>query len=134
MKGRVLHLLSQRPWLTGSGVTLDAMIRCASPRGWEQAAAVGIPAAEEITDIGGLLSDRIFPLRFETPPLDYPLPGMSDVMPYPSSRFSALSSEQIAAYKNEWRRHLSSVLSSFSPDLIHTHHFWIMSMLNWKLS
>ena len=36
--GKVLHVLSQRPLLTGSGITLDALVRLAAAAGWEQAA------------------------------------------------------------------------------------------------
>ncbi len=38
---RVLHILSQRPSLTGSGVTLDAVVRHADAAGWEQQVVVG---------------------------------------------------------------------------------------------
>ena len=40
----VLHVLSQRPSLTGSGITLDALVRHSLP-GWQQHAVVGVPAA-----------------------------------------------------------------------------------------
>ena len=45
MKGRVLHTLSQRPSLTGSGVTLDALAREAAA-GWSQRALIGVPAGD----------------------------------------------------------------------------------------
>ena len=41
MAARVLHLLSQRPGWTGSGVALDALMRTAQRAGWEQGAVVG---------------------------------------------------------------------------------------------
>jgi len=36
MSGRILHLLSQRPSRTGSGVTMDALVRLAGRAGWRQ--------------------------------------------------------------------------------------------------
>jgi glycosyltransferase involved in cell wall biosynthesis len=54
---------------------------------------------------------------------------MSDVMPYPSSRFSDLTDKQLAAYRDAWKRHLSQVLQTFRPHVIHSHHVWLMSSL-----
>ena len=44
MARRVLHLLSQRPGRTGSGVTVQALVREAAAAGWAQAVVVGTPA------------------------------------------------------------------------------------------
>jgi len=126
---RVLHVLSQRPSLTGSGVTLDALVRCAARGGWEQCVVVGVPADEPAPEVGGLTAERIRPLLFEDGVLDFPVPGMSDVMPYRSSRFSELSEDQLRMYRQAWRLHLAGVISEFQPDLIHVHHVWIVSSL-----
>ncbi len=129
MSGKVLHLLSQRPLLTGSGITLDAQVSCASAAGWQQRVVCGIPAADPTPAVGDLRPEHIHPLLFETPDLDFPLPGMSDVMPYRSSRFSALTAGQLDGYRDSWRRHLDGVLASFLPDVIHSHHVWLLSAL-----
>ena len=98
MGQRVLHLLSQRPSLTGSGVTLDALVRLAGAAGWDQQAAVGVPAGGLRPLVGGLPADAVHPLTFAapdgggSPALPFPVPGMSDVMPYRSSRWSRLAS------------------------------------------
>ncbi len=124
---KVLHLLSQRPALTGSGVTLDALVRHADRAGWEQQVVVGVPRDDMHPAVGELEPARIRPLIFGGAELDFPVPGMSDVMPYPSSRFSALTDAQIATYETAWDRHLSAVLADFRPDVIHSHHLWLMS-------
>jgi glycosyltransferase involved in cell wall biosynthesis len=126
---RVLHVLSQRPAMTGSGVTLDALVRCATARGYDQIAAVGVPASEPEPAFGGLSGEAIRPLVFDTARLPFPLPGMSDVMPYPSSRFSALGAAQVDAYLGAWRDHLSRIVADFAPGLIHAHHVWLVSSL-----
>ena len=61
--------------------------------------------------------------------LDFPLPGMSDVMPYPSSRFSDLDGTRLGAYREAWREHLASIVGSFRPDVLHVHHLWIVGSL-----
>jgi glycosyltransferase involved in cell wall biosynthesis len=124
---RILHALSQRPSLTGSGITLEAMVRHAADAGHEQRVVVGVPADDPRPRVGGLDNDRIHPLVFGVPPLDFALPGMSDVMPYPSTRFSDLHDEELAAYRSAWTRHLRPIVSDFQPDVIHSHHLWLMS-------
>jgi glycosyltransferase involved in cell wall biosynthesis len=126
---RVLHALSQRPSLTGSGVTLDAIVRRAGTAGWQQLVVVGTPAEAPAPAVGGLGSEHVRPLVFGTPELPFPIPGMSDVMPYPSTRFSAMSAAEIAAYRAAWRSHLAVAVADFRPDVIHTHHVWLMSAL-----
>ncbi len=126
---RVLHVLSQRPAHTGSGITLQATVREAGARGWTQAAVVGTSPDEAHPDVGGLDASEVHPLVFEQGVLDFPVPGMSDVMPYPSSTFSSLDETQLRRYRDAWTRHLRSVVASFRPHLIHTHHAWIVSSL-----
>ena len=126
---KVLHLLSQRPSLTGSGITLDATVRLAAAAGWEQRVVVGVPADEPAPEIGGLVGDQILPLNFGTPRLPFLVPGMSDVMPYPSMVFGAMTDGEIEIYRSEWRRHLKAAIDGFEPDVIHSHHIWIMSSL-----
>ena len=126
---RVLHILSQRPSLTGSGITLDALVRHAAQAGHEQRVVVGVPDDDPSPAVGGIQPDRILPLRFGTPPLDFAVPGMSDVMPYRSTRFSDLGAQQIAAYRAAWVDHLRPIISRFNPQIIHSHHLWLMSAL-----
>lgn len=127
MSRKVLHLLCQRPTLTGSGITLDALVRHAAEAGWQQMAVVGVPANDPAPAVGGLPAARVRPLVFGLDELPFPVPGMSDVMPYPSTRFSAMTLAQLAAYNASWRRHLERVFAEFQPDLIHTHHVWLLS-------
>jgi len=133
--GRVLHLLTQRPARTGSGVTLEALVRGAAAAGWEQRAMVGTPADDPRPAVGDLSADAIEPLFFAADPradaaaLPFPVPGMSDVMPYASTRFSALTPAEVDLYRRRWRAQLSGVLRRFRPDVIHAHHAWIVGAL-----
>lgn len=129
MAGRVLHVLSQRPLRTGSGITLDALVRHASRAGWQQWAVVGTPAADPQPAVGDLPPERIHPVRFGRGDLDFPLPGMSDVMPYESSRFSMLTQDQLASYRRVWRERIAEVCAEVRPDLIHVHHVWLVASL-----
>ena len=129
MSRKVLHLLSQRPSLTGSGVSLEAAVRHAARAGWDQRVVVGTPHDDPQPQVGGLDDNHIHPLVFGAGDLDFLLPGMSDVMPYPSSRFSALSAQQLDSYRAAWRRHVTGVVEQFQPHVIHSHHIWLLSAL-----
>jgi glycosyltransferase involved in cell wall biosynthesis len=130
MANRVLHILSQRPGLTGSGVTLDALVANAARAGWEQQVAVGVPSDEARVSVGGLDLDSIRPLRFGAGgDLPFPVPGMSDVMPYDSTRFSDMSASKVSAYRTAWKRHIAEMVADLRPDVIHAHHIWIVGSL-----
>lgn len=126
---RILHLLSQRPSLTGSGITLDAVVRRAAAAGHDQRVVVGVPADDPRPDVGGLSPDLILPLRFGAGGLDFDVPGMSDVMPYPSTRFADLDETRLCAYRKAWIAHIGPLVKDFRPHIIQSHHVWLMSGL-----
>ena len=129
MSGRVLHVLSQRPSHTGSGVTLQALVRHAAARGWEQRAVVGAPLEDPAPEIAGLAPSSVASLVFGRADLPFALPGMSDVMPYPSSRFGALTADELALYRRRFAELIEAAVRDFAPDVIHSHHLWIVSGL-----
>ena len=79
--------------------------------------------------VAELPAAAIHPLVFPSPACPFPLPGMSDVMPYRSTVFSTLDEEGIEAYVAAWRSHLKTVLAAEGPRLIHGHHVWLMSSI-----
>ncbi len=137
MSARILHVLSQRPLLTGSGISLDTLVRLSRRNRWHQAVAVGVPADDPSPQVGDLPLRQIFPLYFApdspnsncAPDLDFPVPGMSDVMPYASSVWSQLEPDQIEAYRHAWTAHLEHIRQKFDPQLVHTNHLWLVSSL-----
>ncbi len=123
---KILHLLSQRPEITGSGVYLQNIINQAKNRGCSNYLLAGIPLDHkpylENIDKG---SCRF--VTFSGGDLDFPLPGMSDVMPYVSSRFQDLQESQILAYEKAFTRAITEAVRVFKPDIIHSHHLWLVT-------
>lgn len=124
---KILHAISQHPEATGSGIYLQAMLRQAKAANHTGTLVAAVnedtrlrknPAAENV--------DLVF---FGRPPLDYPLPGMSDVMPYVSSRFQDLSFKQIDKYEEAFFDAVTRRIDGFAPDIIHSHHLWLLSSL-----
>ena len=104
-------------------------MRHAAAAGWDQRAIVGVPLSDPMPAVGGLPPERIQPLRFETETLPFPVPGMSDVMPYRSSVWAKMTPAQLSTYRAVFRRHIAAVVDEFQPDLIHSHHIWLMSSM-----
>lgn len=123
---RILHLLSQHPESTGSGFYLQNIIRQAAAAGHDNYLVAGVSPG--LTPHIDSLADSAFsPIVFESGVLDFTIPGMSDVMPYPSTRFSTLSMNQLDRYNEESARVVLEAARIFSPDIIHSHHLWLAS-------
>ena len=125
---KILHILSQMPDFTGSGKTIQAVIRQARAKGHENFLAAGVQDGFR-PDASLVSPERTCFLEFNGRDLDFPLPGMSDVMPYPSTVFSAMTPEQLAAYEAGFETLLIRAKAQFKPDIIHTHHLWIVSKI-----
>ncbi len=108
---------------------LEALVRRAAHAGWTQAAVIGAPRGSDDAKRLEALGAAVFPVLFggDGPELTFAVPGMSDVMPYPSSRFSELDPERLDEYRAVWTHHLQRVVREFSPDLIHSNHVWLVS-------
>lgn len=126
---RVLHLLSQQPGKTGSGVALLAMVHHGAAAGYRQRAVIGIPGEDPLPDIPALAPEAITAVRFDRPPVPFPIPGMSDIMPYPSTRFSTFTESMLEGYLDAFAQALSAVTRGAAPHLIHSNHLWLLTAL-----
>jgi glycosyltransferase involved in cell wall biosynthesis len=123
---KILHLLSQKPEATGSGIYIQAMIREAARRGHESYLLAGVAQGEgpQPDGLGAAAGEFV---RFEGGDLPYPVVGMSDVMPYPSRRFADLSPPEVEVYERIFADRLLEVAARFQPQVIHSHHLWLLT-------
>jgi len=126
---KILHLLSQQPAKTGSGVALLAMVRHAAAAGHTQRAVIGLPLNEPVPPVAPLTPEEIFAARFDREPVDFAIPGMSDIMPYPSTRFSTFTALMLENYLQAFGDTLDAAVQDFEPDLIHSNHLWLLTAL-----
>ena len=89
-KLKILHVIGQRPEMTGSGIYLEAIIRESQKYGFSNYWVAGVPAGGiyPLKDMSQVKGSCVF---FESESLDFPVTGMSDVMPYKSSLFKELT-------------------------------------------
>ncbi len=125
---KILHVISQPPDFTGSGKFISQIIHQSNQQGHHNFLLAGIASDFELP--GSLLpEDQCLFVRFGTPELTLPIPGMSDIMPYESRVFSTLSQQEIIEYQSAFKIKISQAIERFSPDIIHTHHLWVVSAL-----
>ena len=123
---RILSILAQKPSSTGSGVYLMELVRQFSLQGQEQAVIAGVyeedpsPFPEEV---------RYRPVTFKTAGLPFPIFGMSDEMPYVSSRYRDMTPANRRQFADAFLQALDEVVASFSPDLILCHHLYLLTAL-----
>ena len=144
---KILHVISQAPDFTGSGKYIQAILKCSSENGHNNFLVAGVQSNGLQRDFF-LNTEIISPektmfVRFngialkgvdlKVVDLDYPLPGMSDVMPYKSTIFSTLTPSQITDYEETFARVIKKAANEFKPDIIHSHHLWIVSALTREL-
>ena len=125
---KILHLLAQRPGLTGSGVYLQSMVRLADAAGYQQAVLCGIPAGTEVSfDVTH--QPQLYPVWFDSAELPFPVVGMSNVMPYKSTRYNQLKGKMLQQWKTAFSLQITNAIEEFQPDIILSHHLWLLSAL-----
>ena len=121
---KILHLISQHPEQTGSGFYIQNMIKHSLKQGHKNHLIAGVTSCKIPKSPCLEAIDCTF-IPFEKGDLNFTIPGMSDVMPYPSSRFSTLTEQQLDQYSNTFQKTITDVVRKFSPDIIHSHHLWL---------
>ena len=118
--------------MTGSGIYFEAIIRESQKHGFSNYWIAGVPAGRihPFKDMSQVKGSFVF---FESESLDFPVTGMSDVMPYKSSLFKELKGRRLTSYKAAFTHVLQAAKKQFDPDIIHTNHLFLLSALVRKL-
>lgn len=125
---KVLHLISQHPEQTGSGFYVQNIIKHCAAHGHKSHLIAGISGGKR-AELPCLTAIECTFIPFEKDELNFTIPGMSDVMPYPSSTFSSLSELQLDNYCKVFENTIKEVVQKFSPDVIHSHHLWLATVV-----
>ncbi|MEE0844895.1 MAG: glycosyltransferase family 4 protein [Eggerthellaceae bacterium] len=123
---RILSVTAQKPDSTGSGVYLAQLVRVFDGMGHEQAVVCGSAPLDSPED--SLPSGvSVYPVRFETSGLPFKIAGMSDDMPYPSTRYCDFDSSMLNAFKKSFESIAMKAIDEFKPDLIICHHLYLVT-------
>lgn len=121
---KVLHVLAQLPVKTGSGVYFTNVIDGLKNYEVEQAAIYGTTPEYDFN-----ILDTVYEVEFEGEDIDFPIVGMSDVMPYNNTLYKNMSENMMTTWQNAFRKKLLKAKEEFKPDVVITHHLWILSSI-----
>lgn len=124
---RVLHVLTQLPAKTGSGVYFANLISAFKAAGVENAAIYG--AEEQHRDLINVDADMNLEVLYDTDEAPFHICGMSDIMPYDSTIYSEMSEEMIDIMLGAFRKRLVKAKEEFKPDLVISHHLMFLTDL-----
>ncbi|NLL19190.1 MAG: glycosyltransferase family 4 protein [Clostridia bacterium] len=123
---RILHVLAQLPTRTGSGVYFSNLIENLKKYNYQQEAVFG---TQDDYKWDVLDEKYIHSVEFKTEELPFPIVGMSDVMPYETTLYSEMTGEMFERWINAFKNRLISIKKRYKPDIIFTHHLWILSSI-----
>jgi len=120
---RILHIQAQLPSKTGSGVYFTNIIKGLEDRA-QQACLYGCYSNFE-WDI--LPKDKQYQVVFPNEYCNFPLPGMSDVMPYESTNYGEMTPEMMGNWKRAFEPAARQAVADLKPDIIISHHLWFLT-------
>ena len=123
---KILHIISQKPEETGSGIYVKNMIKEFEKKGYSQCLIAGLDQGEK-ANISSSIS--VYPVYFSTTTLPFNVVGMSDVMPYRSSRYRDLGEYEVNAMMNAFKKAILEATKVFKPDIIICHHLYLITAL-----
>ena len=121
---KILTISAQKPDSTGSGIYLSELVKSFRSMGIENAVLCGIdkndhPVWEE--DV------RFYPVRFQTEELPFPVVGMSDLMPYESTRYKDMEPWMQERFEEVFTEKVRQTVQEFAPDFILCHHLYFLT-------
>ena len=140
---KILSITAQKPHSTGSGTYMTELVRAFDRMGHTQAAVFGMFPDDTVEFPDGVLCCPVFftdkkadllsapckvsPAGFST--LPFPVVGMSDIMPYTSTRYRDLTPDMVSQFEDAFMDAVSRAVACLDPDLIICHHLFLLTAL-----
>ncbi|HGM3507455.1 TPA: glycosyltransferase family 4 protein [Clostridioides difficile] len=122
---KILHIITQKPNSTGSGIYLSGMIKGFEKTGHKQAVIAGIDVNDDVNCFPSDVS--FYPVKYNCGELNFPVVGMSDSMPYESTRYKDLNIDMINRLKYQFKVNIDKAMNDFKPELIICHHLYLLT-------
>ena len=123
---RILSVTAQKASSTGSGVYLMELVKGFAKMGHAQAIVSGAYVEDHMELPKGV---AYYPVYFKSEELPFAITGMSDEMPYESTRYSDMTEEMTEQFIHAFRRKIQQVIEEFQPDVILCHHLYFLTAL-----
>lgn len=122
----ILSITAQKPNSTGSGIYLTELVKEFKRKGHFQAVVAGVYREERVELPEGV---GFYPVYFETGKLPFPIAGMSDEMPYRSTRYCDMTTDMAAQFEAAFLEIIAQAVEECRPDLILCHHLYFLTAL-----
>ena len=142
---KILSITAQKPHSTGSGTYLTELVKAFDRMGHRQAVVCGIYPDDNVdfpegvacypvlftegTARAGLLAAPCKAAPAKIKALPYPVTGMSDIMPYTSTKYRDLTPEMISQFETAFMDAAGRAVDDLDPDLIICHHLFLLTAL-----
>lgn len=125
---RLLHITTQKPNSTGSGIYMCGMINGFEKLGYKQSVIAGIDKDDDIKAIENSLGNaKFYPVIYNTDKLDFNVVGMSDSMPYKSTRYRDLDEDMVKKLKLSFLKQIEKAIKEYKIDTIICHHLYLLT-------
>ena len=127
---KILSITAQKPHSTGSGTYLTELVKAFDRMDHVQAVVCGIYPDDEAAFPEGV---SCYPVYFVKPGeaggVHFPIAGMSDIMPYESTRYRDMTPEMIDEFASAFIDAVDRAIDNLDPDLIICHHLFLLTAL-----
>ena len=123
---KILSITAQKPHSTGSGVYLTELVKNWAEAGHEQSVVGGVYKEDQV-DFPGRV--KFYPVFYHTETLPFAIAGMSDEMPYESTRYREFTSDMLERFREIFCRTIEDAVRELNPDLIVCHHLYLLTAM-----
>lgn len=127
---KILSITAQKPHSTGSGTYLTELVNAWARLGHDQAVVYGIYKNDSVSFPDGV---KTYPIYFSdgtnVGDISFPIVGMSDVMPYPSTRYIDMTDDMILEFEAAFVKQIIAAVDALKPDIIVCHHLFLLTAL-----
>ena len=123
---RILSVTAQKADSTGSGVFLTELVKGFEKAGHQQAIVCGTVHRDVIQMPAGV---AVFPVYYQSADVPFPVCGMSDEMPYQSTRYCDMNERMTEQLFRAFRKAVLEAVEVFRPDVILCHHLYFLTAL-----
>lgn len=121
---KILSITAQKPNSTGSGVYLTELVKEYAHKGYEQAVVAGVYREDAVEFPDGV---SFYPVYFCSEALPFPIAGMSDEMPYNSTRYCDMTEDMTERFLRAFLNVIGRAVEELKPDLILCHHLYLLT-------
>lgn len=123
---KILSITAQKPNSTGSGVYLTELVKEYALAGHTQAVVAGVYEEDCVELPDGV---AFYPVYFLSERLPYAIAGMSDEMPYKSTRYCDMTEAMEQQFREAFLEQIVQAVREIEPDLILCHHLYLLTAI-----